>query len=128
MNYSITLAVVAFGGAIGAISRFQITNWFSQWFGTAFPYATLTVNVIGSLIMGLLMAALTQGSLIAPHWRPLIGVGFLGALTTFSTFSFDTLALFTQGEWLKAGVNVVANVVLCLLAVYIGYQCLSKAA
>lgn len=126
MSYSITLMVVAFGGALGAVSRFQITNWFSVWFGTNFPYATLAVNVGGSLVMGLLMAALTQGSLISPHWRPLIGIGFLGALTTFSTFSFDTLILFTQGEWLKAGLNIILNVALCLIAVAVGYFLLIK--
>lgn len=119
--------IVAFGGAIGAVSRFQITNWFAVWFGTNFPYATLAVNVGGSLIMGLLMAALTNGTLISPSWKPLIGVGFLGALTTFSTFSFDTLLLFTQGEWLKAGLNIILNVMLCLIAVAVGYILLIKA-
>ena len=127
MSYSITLMIVAFGGAIGAVSRFQITNWFAVWFGTNFPYATLAVNVGGSLIMGLLMAALTNGTLISPSWKPLIGVGFLGALTTFSTFSFDTLLLFTQGEWLKAGLNIILNVMLCLIAVTVGYILLIKA-
>lgn len=127
MSYGITLFIVAFGGAVGAVSRFQITNWFIQWFGNSFPYATLAVNVGGSFIMGALMSALTQGTLISPHWRPLIGVGFLGALTTFSTFSFDTLVLFTQGEWLKAALNIIANVLLCLFAVAIGYQLLIKA-
>ncbi|AWH88343.1 fluoride efflux transporter CrcB [Limnobaculum parvum] len=127
MSYGITLFIVAFGGAIGAMSRFQITNWFMPWFGNSFPYATLAVNVIGSFIMGALMSALTHGTLISPHWRPLIGVGFLGALTTFSTFSFDTLVLFTQGEWLKAALNIIANVLLCLFAVAIGYQLLIKA-
>ncbi|MCD1127694.1 fluoride efflux transporter CrcB [Jinshanibacter sp. LJY008] len=127
MSYGITLLIVAFGGAVGAMSRFQITNWFVQWFGNSFPYATLAVNIGGSFIMGALMSALTHGSLISPHWRPLIGVGFLGALTTFSTFSFDTLVLFTQGEWLKAALNIIANVLLCLFAVAIGYQLLIKA-
>ncbi|WP_159565652.1 fluoride efflux transporter CrcB [Budvicia diplopodorum] len=126
MSYSITLIIVAFGGAVGAVSRFQITNWFSVWFGTNFPYATLAVNVVGSLIMGLLMSALTNGTLISPTWKPLIGIGFLGALTTFSTFSFDTMLLFTQGEWLKAGLNIMLNVVLCLAAVSIGYLLLIK--
>ena len=109
MSYGLTLLIVAFGGAVGAITRFQITNWFNGWFGNSFPYATLTVNVVGCFIMGLLVAALNTGTLISPHWRPLIAVGFLGALTTFSTFSFDTLALFTQGFWLRAAMNVILN-------------------
>ncbi|STQ78715.1 camphor resistance protein CrcB [Hafnia alvei] len=78
MSYGLTLLIVAFGGAVGAITRFQITNWFNGWFGNSFPYATLTVNVVGCFIMGLLVAALNTGTLISPHWRPLIAVGFLG--------------------------------------------------
>ncbi|AKH90138.1 fluoride efflux transporter CrcB [Edwardsiella tarda] len=124
MNYGLTLLVVACGGALGAISRFQITNWFNSWFGNAFPYATLTVNVIGCFIMGALVSMLNSGALIAPHWRPLIGVGFLGALTTFSTFSFDTFALFSEGFWLKAMVNVLLNLILCMAAVSAGYYLL----
>lgn len=124
MSYGMTLLIVAFGGAIGAISRFQVTVWLSAWHN--FPYATLVVNVVGSFIMGLLTAALSNGTLIAPHWRPLIGVGFLGALTTFSTFSMDTLVLFQQGYWLKAGLNVLLNLTLCMIAVALGYALLSK--
>lgn len=67
MSYGLTLLIVAFGGAVGAITRFQITTWFSGWFGTSFPYATLTVNVVGCFIMGVLVAALNTGTLIAPH-------------------------------------------------------------
>lgn len=126
MSYGFTLLIVAFGGAIGSVGRFQVTNWFYAWFGSSFPYATLAVNVFGSFIMGLLMSALAHGTLISPHWRPLIGVGFLGALTTFSTFSMDTFLLFTQGEWLKAAINVIANLLLCLAAVALGYYLLSK--
>lgn len=126
MSYGLTLLIVGFGGAVGAITRFQITTWFSGWFGTSFPYATLTVNVVGCFIMGVLVAALNTGTLIAPHWRPLIAVGFLGALTTFSTFSFDTFALFTEGFWLRAALNVILNLVLCMLAVAAGYALLTR--
>lgn len=129
MNYGLTLLLVAGGGALGAISRFQITNWFNAWFGNAFPYATLTVNVIGCFIMGVLVAMLNSATLIAPHWRPLIGVGFLGALTTFSTFSFDTFILLSDGFWIKALLNVILNLILCMAAVSVGYALfLSRAA
>lgn len=127
MSYGLTLVIVAFGGALGAMTRFHITNWFNTLLGHQFPYATLTVNVVGSFMMGALMAAINTTLLISPHWRPFIAVGFLGALTTFSSFSMDTLTLFTQGEWLKAILNVVLNIVLCLLAVTLGYIWLNKA-
>ncbi len=121
MSHWVTLLIVAFGGAIGAISRFQVTVWFNNWFGNSFPYATLAVNVVGSFIMGLLMSALTMQLISSPLWRPIVAVGFLGALTTFSTFSMDTFMLFTQGEWLKAALNLLLNVVLCIIAVGVGY-------
>lgn len=127
MSYSLTILIVAFGGALGSIARFQITNGFNSLLGNQFPYAVLTVNVVGSCIMGALIAAINSSILISPYWRPLIAVGFLGALTTFSSFSMDTLTLFIQGEWVKAALNIVLNVVLCLLAVTLGYILLNKA-
>ncbi len=95
-------------------------------FGRGFPYGTLTVNVLGSLIMGLLMSALNQGMIEAAPWRPIIGLGFLGALTTFSTFSMDNVVLMQQGEFLKAGLNILLNVIVSIAACYVGYQIMMK--
>ena len=116
---------VAIGGAVGAMLRYGATITMTAWLGKGFPYATLTVNIIGSMIMGGLMTLVQHGMIAESPWRPLIGVGLLGALTTFSTFSFDTLMLMQQGEWLKALLNVVLNVCLCITAAWIGMQLFS---
>lgn len=111
---------VAIGGAGGASLRFFISQLVMQWLGKGFPYATLIVNIIGSTIMGILYSLLEQGILELPVYRTLIGIGFLGALTTFSTFSLDTLLLLQQGDIVKAIINVVLNVLLCLTAAAFG--------
>lgn len=112
---------VAMGGAIGAVCRYLISIFMIQVFGTGFPFGTLLVNVLGSFIMGVVYA-LGQVSHVSPELKAMIGVGFLGALTTFSTFSNETLLLMQDGEWLKAGLNVVLNLTICLAVVYLGQQ------
>ncbi|MCL4128072.1 UNVERIFIED_CONTAM: hypothetical protein GTU68_022501 [Idotea baltica] len=94
--------------------------------GRGFPYGTLTVNVIGSLIMGLLIAAFENEMVATEPWRQIIGLGFLGALTTFSTFSMDNVLLMQQGAFFKMGLNVLLNVVLSISAAWIGFQLLIK--
>ena len=111
--------LVACGGALGAMARFGVAHVMVAYFGRGFPYATLTVNVLGSLAMGGLYAAIQHEMLWVP-WRNIIGVGFLGAFTTFSTFSLDTLLLLQQGDWLKAGLNMVLNLGVCLFAAWVG--------
>ncbi|QSX31683.1 fluoride efflux transporter CrcB [Shewanella cyperi] len=115
------LMFVGLGGAIGAISRYLISILMLQLFGPGFPFGTLAVNVIGSFFMGLVYG-LGQVSHISPEFKSLVGVGLLGALTTFSTFSNETLLLMQQGHWLKAGLNVALNLCICLFMVYIGQQ------
>ncbi|GGY91825.1 fluoride efflux transporter CrcB [Shewanella fodinae] len=112
---------VALGGATGAVLRNLISLFMIQLFGSAFPFGTLTVNVLGSFLMGVVFA-LGQLSHVSPEIKALIGVGFLGALTTFSTFSNETLLLIQGGEWLKAFLNVVLNLGICLLMVFLGQQ------
>ena len=114
------IALVASGGAIGATLRYLISLGVISLFGKGFPFATLSVNIIGSLIMGCIFQLIQQQTITASPWWPLIGVGFLGALTTFSTFSMDNLLLLQQGELFKAMLNIVLNVVVCLLAAYVG--------
>ena len=126
MSQYILLGFIAIGGAFGACSRYLISEFCVILFGRGFPYGTLTVNIIGSLIMGLLMSGLNQGMIEAAPWRPMIGLGFLGALTTFSTFSMDNIVMMQQGEFIKAGLNIVLNVTVSLFACYIGYQLMMK--
>ncbi|MFT6925560.1 MAG: CrcB protein [Psychromonas sp.] len=116
----INLALVASGGAFGATLRYLIGMGVISLFGKGFPFATLSVNIIGSLIMGCIFQLVQQETIAASPWWPLVGVGFLGALTTFSTFSMDNLLLLQQGELFKAILNVALNVVVCLLAAYVG--------
>lgn len=119
-NMMINILFVATGGAFGATLRYLMGIGVVSLFGKGFPFATLSVNILGSFIMGLVYQTVQQGTLAQSPWWPLIGVGFLGALTTFSSFSLDTLLLMQQGDLLKAMLNVLLNVVICILAVYIG--------
>ena len=118
----INLAAVALGGAIGASLRYGVTLAMVSALGKNFPYATLTVNVLGSFVMGLLFSLIEHGIVADLPWRSLFGIGLLGAFTTFSTFSMDTLLLMQHGEWQKAMVNILLNVFSCILAAWCGMQ------
>jgi CrcB protein len=112
---------VALGGSIGAVLRYLLSIFMIQLFGSSFPFGTLLVNVLGSFCMGIVYA-LGQVSHLSPELKALVGVGLLGALTTFSTFSNETLLLMQQGYWFKALMNVLLNISLCLFMVYVGQQ------
>ncbi len=88
--------------------------------GRGFPYGTLVVNVLGSLLMGVLTILMLERLSIGPEWRAGFLIGVLGAFTTFSTFSMETLNLIEQGDWFKALANVFLSTGLCLLAVWLG--------
>ncbi|TNY70240.1 fluoride efflux transporter CrcB, partial [Vibrio parahaemolyticus] len=115
------LGFIALGGAIGACSRYLVSEFCVLLFGRGFPYGTLTVNVVGSFIMGLLIAAFESEILATEPWRQVIGLGFLGALTTFSTFSMDNVLLMQQGAFFKMGLNILLNVVLSMSAAWVGF-------
>ncbi len=126
MNQAVLLSFIALGGAVGACSRYLISELCVVLLGRGFPFGTLTVNVIGSFAMGFLVAVLEQETFATGPWKHLIGLGFLGALTTFSTFSMDNVLMIQQGEWLKMGLNVVLNVVVCIFAAWAGFQLLMR--
>ncbi len=118
---NITLyAFVALGGACGASLRFYISQLVLNWLGKGFPFATLMVNICGSFLMGLLYQLIEYEIIDLHIHRTLIGIGFLGAFTTFSTFSLDSLLLLQQGEVLKAALNILLNVSLCISAAALG--------
>jgi CrcB protein len=111
---------IAGGGAIGALLRYWMSSGITHLLGRSFPYGTLAVNVLGSLLMGFLYIMLIDKLSLGPVWRAALLVGLLGAFTTFSTFSIETLNLMEQGELIKAFLNVVLSVVLCLIAAWVG--------
>lgn len=118
---NITLyAFVALGGACGASLRFYISQLVLNWLGKGFPFATLLVNICGSFVMGLLYQLIEYELMDLHVHRTLIGIGFLGAFTTFSTFSLDSLLLLQQGEMLKAALNIFLNVFMCIGAAALG--------
>ena len=117
MNWQILLAVGT-GGFLGATSRFALSGWIQRMVGSSFPYGTLTVNVLGSFLIGFLLLYFEQS--IAPHQKALIMTGFLGALTTFSTFSLETVLMLQQNLYLRALSNISLNVLLCAMATLLG--------
>ena len=121
-------AFVALGGACGASLRFYISQLVLNWLGKGFPFATLMVNIIGSFVMGLLYQLIEHEILDINIHRTLIGIGFLGAFTTFSTFSLDSLLLIQQGDLLKAAINILLNVSLCIAAAALGLYLVSAIA
>lgn len=108
---------VAVGGALGAIARYAVSTWVFNVSSHKFPYATLTVNVLGSFVMGILFVMIIERSALPVEMRSLWMIGFLGAFTTFSTFSLDALSLWQNGHLFMALLYVLATVVLCLLAI-----------
>ncbi len=117
---------VFIGGGLGAVCRYGVTTTVGMLLGGMFPWGTLVVNLVGSLLMGLVLGALLPLAkslqLLPESLRLLLTVGFLGGFTTFSSFSMETLTLLRGDSFFLAAVNVVGSIVLGLAAAYIGYQ------
>ena len=114
-----TYLAISIGAILGANARYLLGGWVLDRMGAEFPYGTLLINVSGSFVIGLVYALVEKHG--APDWvRPLVIVGFLGAYTTFSTFSLDTLAMAERGAWLAAGAYVLGSVAASLAAVWLG--------
>lgn len=111
---------IAMGGALGAVARFAMSHQVYQLFGRDFAWGTLSVNVLGSFVMGLVAVLLVDKFAVAQEWRAFIMVGFLGAFTTFSTFSYETMEYIQVGEINKAFLNIALSLVTCLVAVWAG--------
>tara|TARA_B100001996_G_scaffold119754_1_gene90652 strand:- start:439 stop:813 length:375 start_codon:yes stop_codon:yes gene_type:complete len=114
------LLAIAIGGATGSLCRYGMSNTIYFLLGRGFPYGTLAVNILGSIIMGIAYVLMIEKVEVSPEWRMGIIVGLLGAFTTFSTFSIETLDLLKAGENLKAGLNVFLSVTLCISGCWIG--------
>lgn len=111
---------VALGGAMGAMGRFGISTWINERTTSSFPSGTLVVNVLGSFLFGLLFVVIFSTTNLREPMRLMILVGFLGAFTTFSTFSFETMRLVEEGQLGWAALNILSSCLLCLLGVWLG--------
>lgn len=114
------ILAIAVGGAIGAVMRYWVSTGVYDLLGRGFPYGTLVVNVVGSLLMGFLYVLLLERMALSPELRAALLIGVLGAFTTFSTFSIETLNLIEQADFVKAGLNVLISVVACVGAAWVG--------
>lgn len=112
---------LAFGGVVGTLARYSIGGWVNTWTGTAFPFGTLAINVAGSFLLGLVMRAAELSSL-SPELRGMMTIGFCGAFTTFSTFSFETMLLLQEGAWIRAAFYAFGSVAAGLVAVALGFS------
>ena len=116
---------VACGGALGAMARYSIGHWLLVP-TKVFPWGTLTVNVIGSLLMGIFYVLIIEKYYLSPQWRPFIMVGFLGAFTTYSTFALEAFLLWQQGQLVHALIYSISSLLGCIAAIVIGIWLTTK--
>ena len=112
--------LIAIAGALGALGRYGLSSAACRLFGDGFPFGTLFVNTIGCFVIGFVMHTALATDIIPPHWKVAMTVGFIGALTTFSTFSFETITLMEETAWTIAAGNIAANVMVGLGATMAG--------
>lgn len=114
------LFIISLGAIVGANTRYLVSRSAASILGPVFPYGTLFINVVGSSIVGFFMVWTSERVFIDPRWRLLVIVGFCGAFTTFSSYAYETMAYFEQGQWLLMWTNILSNNGLCLLGVLAG--------
>jgi len=119
----VSYLLIAIGGAVGSMARYGLSGLVAAATRSTFPFGTMFVNVSGAIVIGFFLTLTgPNGRLLASvHTRQFVAVGICGGYTTFSTFSYETLSLMQDGQWLAAGANAVFAVVFCLIAVWIGY-------
>jgi len=115
-----TAATIALFCAGGGLTRYYLSGWIYTLLGRAFPYGTFAVNIIGAYLIGLIMELGLRSTVIPDTLRLGLTVGFLGGLTTFSTFSYETFSLLEDGRFLVAFTNILASVAVCLLFTWLG--------
>ncbi len=115
------ILLVGFGGFAGSVSRYLASSSVQKLFLLSFPFGTLFVNVVGSLIIGFLFGLGERGNILSPEARLFFATGFCGGFTTFSTFSLESLSLLRDGQWLFFSLYAVGSVLLGLLFVFMGF-------
>ena len=125
-----TLLLVGLGGGLGSISRFGLSECIYKLLGKSFPHGILIVNILGCLVIGALAALFQKERLLehflTPHFKALLITGFLGGVTTFSSFSLDALMLLQKGQWLKAVVYILLSVLVSMIAVFVGFYLVER--
>jgi CrcB protein len=113
--------LVGLGGGLGAMARYGAGFWVARLWPMGFPLGTMLINIVGSILMGIVIGALTRNGAIANEaLRLFVAVGILGGFTTFSAFSLDAVSLIERGELLQAGGYVLISVAVCLIGLYLG--------
>jgi CrcB protein len=112
--------LISLGGILGANARYWLGGWAAQRWGTTFPFGTLLINLSGSLVLGVFLTLATERFLIDPRWRVLFAIGFLGAYTTFSTYTYESVNLMLNGQWLPGVLNLLGSALLGGAAAAIG--------
>jgi CrcB protein len=111
---------IALGAVVGASTRYFLSGYVAKALSSSFPYGTLLINISGSLLLGFFLIWTSECVLLDVRWRWLVAIGFCGSYTTFSSYAFETFALFEQGQWLLVVSNVIASNLLCLASVLAG--------
>jgi CrcB protein len=112
--------IISIGAIFGANARYLVSRSAARIWGPVFPYGTLIINMAGSFMVGLFLAWTTERVLVDPKWRLLVVVGFCGGLTTFSSYAYETVAYFEQGQWWLMAANILTNDLLSLAAALAG--------
>ena len=115
-----SLLIVALGGALGAAARYTFGGWVAGRTGDGFPWGTMVVNVSGAFLIGLVLALSLDRAMIGADWRLFLTTGILGGYTTFSTLSFETVALMEKGSWALATANMLGSAAAGVIAVVVG--------
>jgi len=113
--------VISLGAALGGVFRYGLASFIQKRVESFFPYGTLVVNILGSFVLGFIMYYLDEKDFLSPQMRLFLTVGLCGGFTTFSTFSYETLNLIRNSQFLLATANVLGSVFLCLIAIYLAY-------
>lgn len=116
----LAIILVAIGGSIGSVLRYLIAKWAAEKIDFTLPYGTFIVNIVGCFIIGFFMTIVTERAVVSPYWRLFVTVGFVGGLTTFSSFSYESIQLLLQSNFFQGFCNIGGNVIIGLFATWLG--------